>query len=92
MSSISVIMSILLLVFYRNLGVGLEEERNDQPYRESRKATDEVLAAGFIGAAAAPLLLVILSVKDPLVIAFGAPIIGSGAFFISFYLRNRRDD
>lgn len=48
--------------------------------------------AGFVGAASTPLVLVLLSVKDPLVLAFTTPIVGSAAFLISLYLRNRRDD
>jgi uncharacterized membrane protein len=47
---------------------------------------------GFCCAVPTPLLLVLLSVKDPLVIAFATPIVGSVAFIVSLYLRNRRDD
>ena len=46
--------------------------------------------AGFIAAAVTPCIFLLLSLEDPVSVAFATPIIGSAAFLLTFYLKSNK--
>jgi len=98
---VSVALLIAMVITLVKLGQLKGKMRADPRLREalidselSKLHVDKSWKAGFIGAAVTPFTFVLLSllhpIDDPLLVAFWTPIVGSGAFLVSLYLRNSK--
>lgn len=99
--TISIALLIAMLVFILRLGLLSAKAKADPKLREALIDNELVkhnLArswkAAFIAAAITPFIFLLISsvrpMDDPLLVALATPIVGSGAFLTSFYLKSNK--